>query len=43
MDLNPEYNKQRHQRAVRLANTWLKTIKENLNEKVEVERRKLFN
>ena len=41
--MNPEYQSQRHNRAVKLANLWLKYIKKDLNDKVEEEKRRLFN
>ena len=41
--MNPEYAAARHDRAVKVANRWLKVIKENLMARYKAELRKNFN
>ena len=42
-DLNPIYHKLRHERAVKVANRWIKVLGENLIERYKDIKKKNFN
>ena len=43
VDLNPVWKKDRHQRAVKVANRYLSVVGDQLKEAVAIEQRRLFN
>lgn len=43
VDLNPVWRKERHTRAVKVANRYLSVVGDQIKEAVAIEQRRLFN